>query len=109
MKQNLTIQVDAYTRVCLTLIAALLTVLVVGLWTTAVPAPAGAQAADAKPTEPPTFAQTGTKLVEMTQTQQATNAKLDELIKLMTSGQVKVQLVGDDGKPLGGVNVAPKK
>lgn len=109
MKQNITLRVDTYTRVCLTLIAALLTVLVVGLWATAVPAPQAALAAEPKPTEPATFAQTGTKLVELTQVQQVTNAKLDELIKVMTSGQVKVQVVGEDGKSIGGLNAAPKK
>ncbi len=105
MRKNVTIRVDGYTRVCLTAIAVLLTVLVIGLWTTAVPSPSAAQAADTKPVDSNAgFGQTGTRLAELTGAQQITNAKLDELIKVMTSGQVKVQVVGEDGKPAGGAN-----
>ncbi len=83
----LRMQVDAYTRVCLTAIAVLLTVLIVGLWADGTRWAGDARAADQ-------FGDMGTRIQAQLDAQNQTNAKLDALMKLLTSGQVKVQLAG---------------
>ncbi|MBS3735091.1 MAG: hypothetical protein KGY99_09225 [Phycisphaerae bacterium] len=81
-------KVDTYTRTCLTIIAVLLTVLIVGLWADGVPAarPAGAAAEG--------FGNAAKQRKAMIEAQQKTNAKLDALMGLLRSGEVKVRLAG---------------
>jgi len=87
------VRVDWYTRTCLTAIAVLLTVLILGLWADYTP-----QAQQASAKQP--FVETGTQaqIVEMVKAQDRTTAKLTELIALMRSGQVKVEVVGGEAK-----------
>ena len=85
-KHTLRIRVDAYTRLCLTVIAVLLTVLIVGLWADRPPL---AEQAWAKGP----FLESGSQiqLVQMVKAQDKTIAKLNELVGLFRSGQAKVQ------------------
>lgn len=85
-QDKVTVRVDSYTRVCLTAITVLLTALVIGLWAE-MPAPAGAGAA-----EP--FLNTGAQRGEMKKAIEATNDKLEKIITLLKSGEIKVQMVG---------------
>jgi threonine dehydrogenase-like Zn-dependent dehydrogenase len=96
------IQVDAYTRFCLTAIAALLTVVVVGMWSQEVRLADRAEAAEQ-------FGETGTNVADLLKVQRETQAKFDELISLMTSGKVKVQIVKPQEQDAGGggENVPP--
>lgn len=100
-QKTVRVRVDGYTRVCLTVIAVLLTVLIVGLWADYTPSPERAQAA--KP-----FVETSTQvqIVQMIRAQDRTTAKIAELIALLKSGQVKVQL---DEKDKGGADGPTKK
>jgi len=106
-RQTLRVRVDWYTRTCLTAIAVLLTVLVIGLW--ADHAPRGPEAQAAKP-----FVESGTQvqIVQLVRAQDRTTAKISELIALLRSGQVKVDLVGGEGRSSGGKsngsNTTPK-
>ena len=104
-KQRYEVRMDTYTRVCLTAIAVLMTVLIVGLWADHVPLAGKVQAAGA-------FVESGTQtqLVEMVKAQKLTAAKIDQLIAVLKSGQVTVKLVNSDGsavKPEGAKNDAP--
>jgi hypothetical protein len=83
------VHVDTYTRVCLTAIAVLLTLAVLGLWGEVGPRPAAAVGA-----EP--FGDAGGQRDALVKAQEKTNAKLDELITLLRAGEAKVQVV--DGK-----------
>jgi len=83
------LQVDAYTRVCLTVIAVLLTVLIAGLW--AQKTPNLPQAMAGVPTVLDPNAQRGA----MTRAQTLTNAKLDQLISLLKSGEATVRVIDD--------------
>ncbi len=102
--RDIRVNVDGYTRFCLTAIAVLLTVLIIGLWAEGVPGSAEARAEKA-----PVFGDTGAQRQVLVDAQKATNAKLDELIALLKSGQVKVQVV-QPGKagPGGEGNAVPK-
>lgn len=103
-KRNTEIRVDVYTRVCLTAIAVLLTVLVVGLWSQEAPLVSSARAEGG-------FGDMGGKIAAQLEAANKTNAKLDDLLKLLTSGQVKVQVVNDKegGAPHGASNAQPNK
>ncbi len=96
------VKLDRYTRVCLTVLCVLLTVLVVALW--AELPMAGSASAE---TTYDDFGNAGAQRNSMIKAQEATNAKLDELIKVLKSGEVKVQLQGE-GKT-GGVDVPASK
>ncbi len=98
------VQVDRYTRFCLTTIAVLLTLLIIGLWADGVKTVGQARAAGSRskfqdPTAAKAFQEgrwgTSSAAGKMAATQQQTNAKLDELIKLFKTGQAKVQIVGE--------------
>ena len=108
MKKRIEIRVDAYTRICLTAIAALLTVTVLGLWCQAGPLASSVSAAG-----PGTdgFGDMGARVAAQLEAANKTNAKLDDLLKLLTSGQVKVQVAKDkeDGTPHGASNAQPSK
>ena len=104
------VTVDGYTKTCLTAIAALLAVLIVGLWAEMPVTPERAYAqrfADSKAAEAVSEGRWGTSSAPqqaVVQTQQETNAKLDQLMDLLRSGQAKVQLVGEPKAAAGGPN-----
>jgi hypothetical protein len=107
MRTRIEIRVDRYTRLCLTAIAVLLTVVVVGLWSQTPLAPI---ASAAGPEKDGAFGDTGARIAAQLEAAQKTNAKIDELIQLLTSGQVKVQVVKEkDDKSPGGANATPPK
>ena len=84
------VHVDNYTRVCLTLIAVLLTVLVLALWVQGVPSVPSAQAAE----QP--FGDSAATRQAMVDEQKETNRKLGDIIDLLKGGQIKVQVVESD-------------
>ncbi len=84
------IRVDAYTRVCLTVIAVLLSVLIVGLWAETVPGQSRAFARNNNP--PKLFIDSAGQRKAAIAAQEKTTRKLEELISLFTTGQAKVQI-----------------
>ena len=100
-RETLKVRVDGYTRVCLTAIAVLLTVLIVGLWADYTPQASQAQG------KPFLDNSTTAELKEVARAQDRTTAKITELITLLRSGQVTVK-VADDGKTAGGPNDSTK-
>ncbi len=94
------VRVDGYTRVCLTAIVVLLTLLVLGLWSERL-APAAAQAgpggANGTPQAIRTLGNAGHERKSIVDQQKLTNQKLDEIIRLLRSGDVKVRI--SDDKP----------
>ena len=98
-EQKLYVRMDAYTRVCLTVIAVLLTVVIIGLWADGVPSVEKASAARAAMSN----AIRQTKLLEA---QKQTNTKLDELIALLKSGQIKVEVTKMPKNASGGTDGA---
>lgn len=96
--EKMDVRMDRYTRVCLTVIAVLLTVLIMGLWADQTPDPPRADAA--KP-----FADSGAQRKVTQDIQMQTNEKLDELGRLLKSGEVKVQIVEGAEKRSRGANV----
>ena len=101
-QKTLRFKMDGYTRVCLTLIAVLLTVLVVELWAQAPPMAGTAHAAEQ-------FLNTAAQRDEMVRQQRITNQKLDQLIKLFKSGQAKFQVTGGEPATPGARSAATKK
>ncbi|KKK58884.1 hypothetical protein LCGC14_3039930 [marine sediment metagenome] len=93
-KQRPMVVVDRYTRVCLTAIAALLTVLVIGLWAEGpiAPDPAGAAGA-VRGVDFTTGGSPPAQRAAMITALKATNKKLDKMISVLTSGEVKVIVV----------------
>jgi hypothetical protein len=106
-QDKVVVRVDGYTRVCLTVIAALLTVLIAGLWAQGVPAARDAAAASAPPPAPAGIPDAGGQRDRMVRELERVTAKLDQLIGLFESGKAKVQ-VSSDGKEAGKDN-APKE
>ena len=94
------IRVDAYTRVCLTVIACLLTVLIIGLWADRGPSARDAHAAD-KP-----IAYVGAQRQAMIRAaegiEQNTEA-MKKLTRLFETGEAKVQVMEPAGQK-GGAN-----
>jgi hypothetical protein len=91
-KRRVALTVDGYTRFCLTAIVVLMTVMVIGLWAEGVPSVGKAGAAAPAPVEryqPRSAVEIG----QMVDLQKQTNDKLDEIKKLLESGNVKVQVV----------------
>lgn len=86
-ERAITVRVDWYTRVCLTAIAVLLTVVIAGLWADGVQLAPTARADDKI-----MFDSAGDRKAMIAE-QQSTNAKLDEVIKVLRSGEGKVQVV----------------
>lgn len=118
----LRITVDRYTRLCLTAIAVLLTLVVLGLWTdlpTSLNAAAangpgilpGSAGGNPYPTPPApqilpdSGAQRGQMIVEL----KTVSARLDEIQKTLTSGKVKVMVVTAETKSEGTGDVLPPK
>ncbi len=104
-RRTLRVRVDGYTRTCLTVIAILLTVLIVGLWADHAPSVDRAEAVLRRPKPEKPFLDTSTQaqIVQVVRAQDRTTAKIAELIALLRSGQVTVK-VADDGKAKGGPN-----
>ena len=92
------VRVDPYTRVCLTVIAVLLTVLIVGMWSEAVPVAREAAAVTGIP-------DSGRQRDKMIKELEKQTATLDRLVRLFESGTAKVQ-VKDAGGKQAGKNVA---
>ena len=87
-RRSMRIRVDTYTRVCLTAIAVLLTVLIIGLWADHAPL------ADSARAEGPFLASGAqAQLVELLKAQQQTRSGVSELVSLLKTGQAKVQLI----------------
>ena len=94
------VRVDSYTRACLTAIVVLLTLLVLGLWSerfAPAPAQAGPGGANGTPQAIKTLGNAGQQREAMVDQQTQTNRKLDEIIRLLRSGDVKVRI--SDDKP----------
>ncbi len=87
------VRVDAYTRVVLTTIAALLTLHLVALWAVLPPMSPQAEAAEE-------FLNSAGQRAAMIEAQRATNARLDELVGLLKTGEAKVRLVDAEGQPV---------
>ena len=114
-KRYMNVQVDGYTRLCLTAIAILLTVVIIGLWAeTTGPLNKTATArkyADEDAQQALNQGRWGTSSApqqEMVKAQKEANTKLDELIQLLKNGEVKVQIVNGPVKTPGGDNVGKK-
>lgn len=101
MKSRKEILVDGYTRFCLTAIVVLLAALVLCVWVQQGTILPSANAADDAPAAA-NSTNWGAQSSAMVKAQDQTNARLDELIKLLKSGEVKVQTTskggGDDSK-----------
>lgn len=106
--EKMVVQLDAYTRVCLTVIAVLLTVVIIGLWADGVPQ--ADRAAGKVITEERRPPGPGAQRAEIVAAQKQTTAKLAELIAVMKSGDVRVRVTEMPTHPAGGTNAAgPKK
>ena len=90
-KQRVQLRVDWYTQVCLTVIAALLTVLIIGLWADGVNPAREARGAGGIP-------DSGLQRKQMIKALEDGTAKLDRLIGLFESGKAKVQVMEGGGK-----------
>ncbi|MCY2924104.1 MAG: hypothetical protein NT031_01455 [Planctomycetota bacterium] len=111
-RETVRMQVDAYTRVCLTAIAVLLTLTVIGLWGERGPGAPAAQArtyaasdkdAPGKGSEDTTADKARVEQVSpfvgLREEAVKTNEKLQEVINCLRSGEVKVQVVkGEKGE-----------
>lgn len=98
------VQLDGYSKACLGVIAVLLTVLIVGLWADL---PGTGRAIAADPPAKEGFGDSASQRNALLEAQGKTNDKLDELIRLLKSGDAKVQLTESGAKPSGGDD-APK-
>lgn len=104
-RKDMRIRVDGYTRVCLTVIAVLLVVLIVGLWAERISPARDARAAEI-------LWDAGAQRKAVLKAQRETNDKLDELIGLFRDGNAKVRLVdgeaGDGGRKDAGPPAKPE-
>ena len=107
-QDRVVVRVDAYTRACLTVIAALLTVLIAALWAEGVPAARRASAAMAPGATPPPMGipDAGGQRDRLVKEMEKVTARLDRLVSLFETGKAKV-LVSAEGKEAGKDN-APK-
>jgi hypothetical protein len=103
MNRNLTVHVDLYTKVCLTAIALLLTVLVLGLWAGPDGSGLGADKALAGPPGDPlvvgggipdTGAQRNAMIIGINET----NQRLDRIVALLEGGKIRVTAVVEDNR-----------
>ena len=97
-RQTVEIRVDVYTRSCLTVIAVLLTVLIVALWAQPL-TPAGADPAVAASPSAPAggIPDAGRQRETMIKELENQTSKLEALTQLLETGKAKVQVV-DNGK-----------
>lgn len=96
------VRVDTYTKVCLTAITVLLTLMVVGLWTDLAPMNGELGAAQ-------NFLDPSAQRKAAVEQAKLTNTKLDRLISMFSSGQAKVRIVDEKIDQAGGKQVAPRK
>ena len=82
-RQSIKVRVDNYTRACLTGIAVLLTIVILGLWSEV-------KVADRALAADPVFTGGTGQRQEVVEAIGETNKRLDTLIDLFKSGQVKV-------------------
>ncbi|MHC4294013.1 MAG: hypothetical protein ACYSTL_00340 [Planctomycetota bacterium] len=113
-KRYPTVTVDGYTRFILTVIAVLLTVMAIGLWSDAIdPVPAARAEKFQDPKAAEAFKQgrwgTSSAAGKLAAVQSETNVKLDELIRVLKSGEAKVQIIGGAAEASGGKNARKKK
>jgi hypothetical protein len=85
------VHVDNYTRICLTVIAGLLTVLILILWVQGTPSAPLAKAGEL-PFDSAASRQEGVDAVK------ETSRKISDLIDLLKSGQAKIQVIQADDK-----------
>lgn len=90
--RTIRIEVDGYTRVMLTVTAVLLAAVVVSLWIDHGPGPEAAYAEQTKMAN--ALEQRGEIIAE----QRRTTAQLERIAKLLTSGEMKAQVVSKDAK-----------
>lgn len=100
-------QLDSYTRFCLGAITVLLTVLVIGLWMERIGPTDQARAGtfkDEKSRKAFEEGRWGTSSAsgKVAAEQERTNTKLDEMIRVLKSGEVQVQIVGGTAADQGG-------
>jgi len=95
-----TVVVDTYTRCCLTAIAVLLTVLVIGLWATGPAGPAPSSAAPPRSADSDSGGIGNPNALRMATLNAigTTNQKLDKIISLIESGKIKVVLADAGAK-----------
>ncbi len=94
-----TVRVDGYTRFCLTVLAVLLTLLIIGLWANDGVFPAGSSALAAP-------ARDGVKVLTDAKVQRAamisaleqTNRRLERILGILESGKLQVVVVERKGK-----------
>ena len=99
-KRNVRLVVDGYTRVCLTAVTVLLTVLVIGLW-----AERGEPCSADQGAKP--FMQAAVDRKATAKAIEASTAKMDELVGLFRNGQAKVQVLDAKGAAAGGSDGRP--
>ena len=88
-EEHTNVQIDGYTRFCLTAITILLTLLIIGLWADAVRPVDQAGAGEA-------FLNSSAQRNTLIDASRQTNVKLDELMTLLKSGQVQVRIAGGE-------------
>lgn len=93
---------NRYTNFCLTAIVVLLALVVLGVWSQTPSLLNSAGAAESASPVPPRpiggIPDTGAQRDAMITQQTLTNAKLDEILQVLTSGQVKVTVIGTENK-----------
>jgi len=99
---------DLYTRCCLTAIAVLLTVLVIGLWATG-PAAKVSEVAAAEDAEVSGIGNPSAQRMAMIRAIGATNQKLEKIIGLLQSGKIKVILAKTEAENVPGKAQKPRK
>ena len=93
-----TVVVDRYTRCCLTIIAVLLTVLIVALWADGPVSPAVSGAAPAPEAQQSGIGNPAAQRMAVVKAINSTNAKLERIIGLLTSGKIKVTVAEPEEK-----------
>ena len=93
MRNKETVKIDGYTQFCLTAIVILMTLLIIGLWANShwmnLTSTAGvAQAADSQNLQG--IPNAGAQRLAILKAIQTTNNKLDKIITMLNSGQIKV-------------------
>ena len=91
--EEIRVRMDGYTRLCLTAIAVLLTVLMIGLWADKTP-----QVGQARAEGSLLKGGTQAQLIDLVKAQQKTNTKLSELIGFLKSGKLTVQMAQPEVK-----------
>ena len=110
--RGVTISIDGYTRFCLTAITVLLTVMVIGLWandpaSTVSDAAAAARKPVVLPSDQTILPNAGSQRLAILRATRATNEKLDKIVDLLKSGEIRVVLV--ESKPGKATNHVKKR